>query len=197
MSSILDFHPAPNTLAHLSDDEFNDQLIGDLAPAPSAHLAACDLCSDRLAEASFLITSFQDVTAAWSERRSATLPIPKLPQRTPLWQRRSAWIATSFALALGIGMTFTSSSHRVELKTSSAQPLLMRPSHQLNLPALDPAESAAVKTTPPEAQISADNQMLKAVDHELDASADSPAALGLDSANDHANWTPATLSVQD
>lgn len=195
MSSILDFLPAPNTSAHLSDDDFDDQLIGDLAAAPSAHLAACDLCADRLAEASSLITSFQVMTAAWSERRSATLPIPKFPQRTPLWRRRAAWISASAAFALGL--TFTSSSHRVELKTSNVRPLQGLPSHQLVLPALDLTESARVKTTPPDSQISADNQMLKAVDNELDASAETPAALGLDSANDHSNWTPVPPSVQD
>jgi len=197
MSSILDFHPAPRSSAHLSDDEFEDQLIGDLAAAPSAHLVACGLCSDRLAEASSLITSFQEVTAAWSERRSATLPLPKLPQHTPLWRSRAAWITTSSVFALGIGMVLTSSSHHVELKASNVRPTQVQPSHQLAPPAVNPAESATVKSTSPDAQISADNQMLKAVDHELNASADSPAALGLDTGNDHANWTPGTLSVQD
>lgn len=195
MSSILDFHPSPKTLAHLSDDEFDDHLIGDLAAAPSAHLAGCNHCSDRLAEASSLITSFQDVTAAWSERLSATLPIPKLPQHTPLWRRRAAWITTSFAFALGL--TLTSSNHHVALRTDNVRPLQVQPSHQLVLPALDLNESASGKTNPPDAQISADNQMLHAVDNELDAAAESPAALGLDAVKDHSNWTPATLSVQD
>ncbi len=195
MSSILDFNSTRKASAHLSEDEFDDQLIGYLADSTSAHLAACDLCSDRLAEASSFITSFQDVTAAWSERRSATLPIPKLPQRTPLWQRRAGWITASLTIA--VGLTVAGSGNRVELKANNDRPVQVQPSHLLALPTPDLSASAVVKTTPPEAQISADNQMLKDVDNELDASADSPAALGLDSENNHSNWTPATLSVQD
>ena len=54
MSSILDFHPIPNpteAVVHLSEDEIDDQLIGDLAAAPAAHLDACALCTHRVTQA--------------------------------------------------------------------------------------------------------------------------------------------------
>ena len=78
------------TLHHLTPDQVDDHLIGDLAPAPAAHLAACSLCAERVALARSPLSSFQQVSTAWSERRSATLPIPVLDQQRPLLQRHMA-----------------------------------------------------------------------------------------------------------
>lgn len=196
MSSILDFHPNPPAhLGHLSDDELDDQLMGDFAAASAAHLASCDLCADRLAEASAHITSFQTVTAAWSERRSATLPLPNLSRRKALWQRNGAWVAATFVLAIGIG--FSGFTHHVAPKIADVRPLQVQSSAQNALPASGLSENASVTKTPPAEQISADNQMLQAVDSELDASTDSPAALGIEPASDPSNWPASTTSVQD
>lgn len=195
MSSILDFHPTPNTSAHLSDDQLDDQLIGDLAADLTAHLAACDLCTDRLAEASALINSFQNVTASWSERRSATLPIPKISQRTPLWQRRAAWLTASFAFAIGI--TFTSTNRHTTLKTADLRPVQTQSAQRSGpqLPAL--TDAVDVPAAPPAAQVSADNQMLQDIDDELHPVSNSPAVLGLAPVSDNSNWPAATDSVQD
>jgi hypothetical protein len=183
--------------AHLSDDQIDDHLIGDLAAAPAAHLAACSHCSSRVAEAAGPLTSFQNVTMAWSERRSATLPIPDLSQQRPLWQRHMAFATACFGFVIGIAVINT--SHEVELKTAELQTAQPQSSRQVaterattQTPVLTETASA-----PREAQITADNHMLKAIDKELSTSTDSPASLGIEPVSDRSSRPPATASVQD
>jgi hypothetical protein len=187
-------HLAPHADTHLSEDQIDDQLIGDLAAGPAAHLAGCSVCTDRVAAAADPMASFQSVTMAWSERRSATLPTPSLSQQKPLWQRHMAWATAGFAFAIAIALT--NASHQVVLKTAELQPTLQQPAlqqsaQQAALPATVLTETASLTGAPREAQIAADNRLLQAIDDDLDTSADSPAALGIEPASDQ------TTSVQD
>lgn len=229
MNSHLDFHSTAVSYEsaycaqshdHLSDDQIDDLLIGDLTAAPAAHLASCSLCADRVAEASDPIACFQNMTMAWSERRSATLPIPDLSQQRPLWQRHMAFATACFTFVIGIALI--NASQQVALKTAELQsaqleptqqqpaqlqstqqqptqlqPAELQPTRQVAPPAPVLTETASVTVAPLDAQISADNQMLKDVDNELDTSAVSPAALGLEPVSDHSTRTPSTTSVQD
>ncbi len=124
-----------NALAagHLTDDQIDDQLIGDLAAAPAAHLAACSLCAERVATAASPLSDFQNVSTAWSERRSATLPIPVLSQPRPLWQRYTAWATASLTLAFG--MAFLNANHQFSLRTAAPLPApVAQPPPQASLP---------------------------------------------------------------
>ena len=187
---------------HLTAEQLDDQLIGDLAPAPAAHLAACSLCAERVATAASPLSDFQNVSTAWSERRSATLPIPVSTPQRPLWQRHMAWATASLSLAFGIA--FINANHQFSLQTSAPQPApvttaasFVAPqtiaSHAPQPPAL--AESASLAPAPRAAQIAADNHMLRAIDASFDPSADSPAALGLLPASARSTGPPA--SIQD
>lgn len=187
---------------HLTADQIDDQLIGDLAAAPAAHLAACALCAERVAAAASPMASFQHVSTAWSERRSATLPIPIPTQQRPVWQRHMAWATASLSLAFGIA--FINASHQFMLQTTQPQPAPTQtaqsylPTQSIapqttttKLPVL--TETASITPAPHAAQIAADNHMLRAIDASFDPSADSPAALGLVSAQ--SNHPP--ISIQD
>jgi hypothetical protein len=181
---------------HLTADQIDDQLIGDLAPAPAAHLAACSLCAERVATAASPIADFHNVSTAWSERRSATLPIPVVSQQRPLWQRYTSWATASLTLAFG--MAFINATHQFSLRTVTPQPVptaqsLAAPQTIASLPTApeptaprilaSPApaltETASIAPAPHATQISADNHMLRAIDASFDPSADSPASLGL------------------
>jgi hypothetical protein len=187
------------TAEHLTDDQLDDQLIGDLAPAPAAHLAACSLCADRVAAAASPIADFQNVSTAWSERRSATLPIPVPTQQRPIWQRHMAWATASLSLAFGIA--FLNASHQFSLQTSAPQSAPVQTAQSFVTPqtvAAQPptlTETASIAPSPRAAQISADNHMLRAIDASFDPSADSPAALGLIPAAAPSAGPPA--SIQD
>jgi hypothetical protein len=193
-----------STTDHLTADQIDDQLIGDLAAAPAAHLAACSFCAERVSAAASPLADFQNVSKAWSERRSATLPIPVLSQPRPLWQRYTSWATASLTLAFG--MAFLNANHQFSLRTITPQPApttqplvasqTITPQARIlapQAPAL--TETASVTPAPHATQISADNHMLRAIDASFDPSADSPAALGLMPATAAGSRPPA--SVQD
>jgi hypothetical protein len=208
MNSFLDLHTVPMTHSadtlfskdtlnnqlsndHLSDDQIDDHLIGDLATEPALHLAACSVCTERVAAALLPIANFDAATLAWSERRSATLPVPDLSGQRPVWQRQMAWVTASFALAIGIALSTVSR----DIQTAALQPA-PRAFAPVSAPQLPLTETAAVASPAP-AQVSADNQMLKAINDELEASAETPADLGLDPGSIHPARSLATISVQD
>lgn len=174
-------HP-DRTAQHLTPGQIDDHLIGDLAAAPAAHLAACPHCAERVAAAGLPLASFQQVSTAWAERRSATLPIPIPAERPAAWQRHMAWASATLSIALGFA--FLNASHQFSMLNAPA------PSRSASAPAIPqpPAilpravaltQTASVAPSPRAARISADNHMLQAIDASLAPSTDSPAALGL------------------
>ena len=181
----LAFLPAEYSAAHhLTPDQLDDHLIGDLAPAPATHLAACSLCAERVAAARSPLSSFQQVSTAWSERHSATLPIP-IPSQRPSWQRHTAWATATLSMALGFA--FINATHQFSILNAPEPAPIASTSPRLT-PVQPPlitaeapasAETASLAPAPRAVQIAADNHMLQAIDASLAPSADSPAALGL------------------
>jgi len=154
---------------HLSETELESVLIGDAAPASTAHLAACGPCRTTLAEMEAPLAGFRAVTLAWSERRSATMPLRDLEaaqRRAALgWRQRFA-LSTGLAAALALGVAIPVLRH-----TPPTEP------GRTPVAATDVAVSAS--SASPDEQISRDNLMLKAIDQELDSRAESPVSLGL------------------
>jgi hypothetical protein len=199
MNSHLDLYSCPMPRgsaslfeghAHLSDNQIDDQLIGDLAAEPAAHLATCPVCTERVAAAASPLTNFQSVTMAWSERRAATLPIPDFTRQQPFWQRHMAWVTACSIFAIGIALT--NASHQAVIRTAELQPM-----QQTASPSVLLTETASATVAPREAQVFADNQLLKAIDDDLDTSADSPATLGIEPVSAQPSRSPTPRSVQD
>ena len=191
--NVLQFRSTPSA-HHLSDDQLDDHLIGDLAPEPAAHLAACTHCTDRLAAAAAPIATFESVTMAWSERRSATLPLPDLSAVRPLWQRHMTTAMACFTFAIGFALI--NANH--PFAPTDTQPI----SHEaatahIAFPTPVFTHANGVHTAHPQAQLAADNQMLQAVDTELQPDADNPSALGLEPVSNNAAQPRSTVSVQD
>jgi len=139
---------------HLTESQLDDYLIGDLAPEAQSHLDACKHCQALLAEAAAPLANFREVTLAWAERRSATLPL--VPAAKPSRATARLGWATAFAAALAIGVAVPVMHHA----GVSSHPV------------------AATETASTE-QIARDNQMLSAIDNELNASTSSAATYGL------------------
>jgi hypothetical protein len=210
MNSTLN-HTLQVQPTHLTPDQIDDHLIGDLAPAPAAHLASCAECTERLALAAQPLADFESVSRSWSERRSATLPIPEIAAARPFWQSRMAWAMASFACVLGIALT--NASHQamptpeaapsvassaptlpVQAAAHAAFPAIAAHASLTETASLDEPASPNADTR---AQISADDQMLQAVDDEMDTPAENPATLGLEPVSDTISKHPAVLSLQD
>lgn len=192
--------PALNSSAspHLSAEHLDDHLIGCLDAERAAHLAACPLCSRRAAAAAAPLTSFQRVSTAWSERRSATLTVPAHPRQRPVWQRNLGWATACLTVAVGIAIT-TSSQAWLALGNSGQQPTSLQ-TEQANAVHQDSAQQDTAQDDGPDTsanphldQVSADNRMLHDIDSALDTSAETPAALGLQTPNDQSTAPPAAL----
>ncbi|WP_158824350.1 hypothetical protein [Granulicella sp. S156] len=176
-------------LVHLSDDQILNTLSGDVSAGVAAHLANCSICSRRVAEAEAPIASFKAVTLAWSERRSATLPLQP-PAAPPLaWHRRAVMAATATAaLLVGISVPLVRNeapSAPVVTSPATATPSSTAEVATVSTPALTaamqhkipeaPAAVETAQTKPQDEQIARDNQMLQNIDRALDNSVESPA----------------------
>lgn len=176
---------------HLSDDQLDEVMVSGAAPAAAAHLAACEPCTARLAALEQPIATFRAVSLAWSERRSATMPLGE-PHRhaagTPAWARRAGWAAMAAAaliVAVAVPKHRSAPAETARIGPATAQPAAAAGT----LPAQAAAVAPSTGVTPSkhsaeelrrQKQIADDNQMLAAIDHELDASQAQLAAFGVD-----------------
>ena len=157
----------------LTDDQIDDQLIGDLAAGPAAHLAGCALCQARVVAADAPMASFREVSLAWAERRSATLPTRPAPQ--PQSSPRLGWTAAAATalLAVGIAIPVVRGHRTAEVASAS----------QADTNTVAAVSHAAISPVTPVAatpeHIRSDNRMLEAIQRELDAPADGPEEYGL------------------
>ena len=173
-----------STTMHLTEDQMDDLLMGDLAAEPAAHLASCSTCKAQVEEFETSIASFKAVTLAWSERQSATLPSKLLQPVGSAWQRGASWAAAAAVLLVGIGVPLA------RHETRGAQVVATNGASRAEVAGAKQAGGATathVRESGPgapgvvavsgksDAQIARDNQMLQAIDRELDASVQSPA----------------------
>lgn len=179
---------------HLTEDQIDDALMGDLAAKAAAHLAGCSTCAERLAEARMPLASFKAVSTAWSERRSATLPAV-VPQRAGLGSRLgsrlgargrlagwSAGLSGALALAIAVPvMLHPGRGPAAEGSHAGGQVAQVAPVGAAGQAAAVPSspKTASAPEVVADEQISQDNAMLQDVSRELSASTQSPAALGL------------------
>jgi hypothetical protein len=177
---------------HLSDVQIDDYLIGDLAEPATAHLAGCEFCDSRVTDAAAPIEAFKAVTVAWSERRSATLPLHQTLARSAKFHPRLAW-AGAVAAVLAIGLAIPVVTHQQRQETAR-----MQAAGTANDAEVSRSGDNSMGGNIVQDNIVQDNQMLKAIDRELDASVESPEVLGLRPVAGAAERKPShPSSVQD
>lgn len=168
----------------LTEDQIDDVLISGaadvaLSAEAAAHLDACPLCQQRLADAGVPLATFREVSLAWAERRSATLPLR--PAGLPAGRRhgrRLAW-AGAVTAVLAVGIAIPMARERADADTPGETPAAVAAVGHTGMSSVTPAAAT------PE-QIQQDNQMLQEIDRALDAPADTPAEYGLLPAAGHA-----------
>jgi hypothetical protein len=183
---------------HLSEDQIDYQLLGDLSGGAATHLAGCEHCAARVAVAAEPMVDFRDVAMAWSERRSATMPLPVAPRDGLLWQRRMGWVTAAFAMALGISVIGNGNGRRTE--TASVEPeqtIEALSAAPAQIAAAPRAVAVEATQTASADRYSGDNRMLQAIDTELDASVETPATLGLEPAADQTSNEGSQTSLED
>lgn len=160
-----------NPAQHLTDSEFSDLLLGSIPASVSAHLESCPQCAEEARSVSGAILSFERESRAWAERRAAALPALVAPgSRGSSWLGMPgfgvAWQAAA-ALTLvcaGAGIGYQV-QHRAETPVAVAS--------------VSSGESSAREVSL--STLKADNDLLSAIDGELQAEATPPPSVyGID-----------------
>ena len=163
-----------NTTPHLTEDQLDDLLIAGLLDLPETaqlHFAACDDCQARAAAVESPLASFREVSLAWAERQSATLPVPQATTAGRRTHHRLAWASVVTAV-VAVGVAIPMAHERADAdSTATPQPSVAVVGHT-GIANITPAAAT------PE-QIERDNQMLQEIDRAMDAPADTPAEYGL------------------
>ena len=173
-----------NAETHLTDEQIDDYLIGDLSAGLEAHFAVCGMCQDRVAAMEGPIAVFKNVSLAWSERQSATLPVrPAGIQLQTARSRRLLWAATA-TTAVAISVAIPLAHHGSPKAAAQSAPQA----------STSPAQTYSAER---EEQIAQDNQMLQDIDREIGAPVSSPSeTFGLE-LNGHTLPTSRSGAVQD
>jgi anti-sigma factor RsiW len=168
---------------HPSETTIDGYLMGTLVPAElrafEMHVASCPACAERTAAIAGPLHSFRAVSMEWSERVSATRPLPVAPSQQRILQRRLSWALACSVLAFGVGLTTFELAQQHEEMVALHQTVDSTPAE----------DSHAVSSE----QLNSDNQLLNAIDRELSASSESPASLGLLPVSDQTSSTTASL----
>jgi hypothetical protein len=142
----------PEQSTHLSEEAFNDVLIGLGTPESDAHLAVCSTCSNHLRQFRIDIESFNETTLAWSEARpTASLRATRRSKVRPVMYSPLGWaLAAVLLIAIGIPVR----------------------SHYLSSLGRASVQAPAPEDT--QAQIAQDNDLLRSVDVALNENEESP-----------------------
>jgi hypothetical protein len=181
----------------LTDDQLDEVLIAgsvadaDLTAEAITHLSACDLCQERLAASGAPLAGFREVSLAWAERRSATMPRPAGIPAGARQGRRLAWASVATAvLAIGIAIPMAYERGNASPGTSSDAPSSVAALGHTGISSVTPAAA-----TPD--QIARDNQMLQEIDRALDAPTNTPAEYGLLPSSSRATTRARSAAVRD
>ena len=148
--------------SHLTDEQFADLLLGSESASVQAHLKACSQCVSEADRLSGAIGDFNTQSRLWAERQAAVRPILSPDRQSAFtWLHRpQAWAAAALAVALaaGIGVSalrdHTRAAQTIATQSSIAQ-------------SADAQAQPAAQVTP--ATLKADNELLSAIDGELQA----------------------------
>lgn len=145
------------TLPHLTEEQLTDHLSGVSLPAINDHLAACEPCRQEIASMRASFQVFHHASMEWSERRQNAVGLtPRLRRAAPYWRPAAVWAVACVAVIAAIllfGLL------RRPVKTSPFT------SGTVAVPAAGDSNTA---------ELSQDNQLLAAIDKELDSADLSP-----------------------
>jgi anti-sigma factor RsiW len=141
---------------HLTDEQLTDYLSGDSLPAVDDHLASCEVCRREIASMRASFRVFHHASMEWSEgAQNAVGSTPRLRRTAHSW-RPAAVLAVACLAVIAAVLLFG---------------LLHRPAKTTPFAGIGGGASAGDSNT---AEVSRDNQLLAAIDKELDSADLSP-----------------------
>jgi hypothetical protein len=162
---------------HLTDEEFTGLLLGSSSASVTAHVDACAQCAEEAQRVSGAIGSFEQMSRSWAEQRVASRPGRAALERPAFsWFARPAalmrpagWSAVAAAVVLAATLGIT---HRDTRPLVGAPDGVSAPAQQGPVEAMETGQPAA----PTAATLKADNDLLSAINGELNASVAPPAS---------------------
>jgi anti-sigma factor RsiW len=159
---------------HLSDAQFTEILLGTESTSTQAHLRVCSRCTEEAAHVAGAVGDFKSQSKLWAERRSAThVPVTAHRNRESSWSRRpQAWTAAALVALLAVGAGLTIHKEHPSPPSSGV------------------AQTRKLTSVSP-ATLKADNDLLTAIDGELQADDSTSVSAYMPSANSQTNRTKA------
>ena len=147
---------------HLSEDDLDEVLLGLASSQSTAHLAACEVCTERFTsfqnELKSQMDAFNQASMAWSEARSNTisrdLTHHKATPRLTLPKVWSAAAAMVLVATIGLHVSLDHRSAALEASNSKASATMS-------------TSSDAVHPEHDQTELATDNAMLAAIDSEM------------------------------
>ena len=141
-------------MTHLTDEQLTDYLSGASLPALDDHLAACGVCRQEIASMRSSFQVFHHASMEWSERmQNAAGSTPGLRRAAPSWSWAAVWAVACVAVIAAV-LLFGVLSRPMKTGVRSA--------------------ASAASSDSDTAELSQDNQLLAAIDKELDSADLSP-----------------------
>ncbi|CAN5635111.1 hypothetical protein BH10ACI4_BH10ACI4_06740 [soil metagenome] len=181
-TKTLQYDPSEN---HLGEDQITDCLIGSQPTAEvTAHLAHCEVCSDKLAAFGMSVASFNRASLAWSEAR----PTASLQAASRTYAQRpflaATWAFAACTLLVIGGSTVSTVLHRQNAERAAT------------VASID-ASNASESESDSEDQIAQDNKLLLEVDQAISTSDRSPIQeYGLATSTGLRHRTPGKARIQ-
>jgi len=144
-------------MTHLTDEQLTDYLSGASLPALDDHLAACGVCRQEIASMRSSFQVFHHASMEWSEaRQPAAGSKPRLGRALPAW-RPAAVLAVACLAVVAVFLLFGVLRRPVKISPFTGG--------NVAVPAASDSNTA---------ELSQDNQLLAAIDKELDSADLSP-----------------------
>jgi flagellar biosynthesis/type III secretory pathway M-ring protein FliF/YscJ len=137
-------------MTHLTDEQLTDYLSGASLPAIDDHLAACGVCRQEIASMRSSFQVFHHASMEWSERMQNA---PSVRRAAPSWNWAAVWAVACVAVIAAV-LLFGVLSRPMKTGVRSA--------------------ASAASSDSDTAELSQDNQLLAAIDKELDSADLSP-----------------------
>ena len=174
-------------MTHLTDDQIDELLMGSLEAGVAAqmreHADGCEACATRLAEIEAPIASFKAVTLAWSERRSATMPVRPARSAGARWGMGFAWGAVAAAVLLAATIPVLRHEQNVRVQDAYIHAIKLPSANQqpgtlavtlVNSASANNSSSMGTDVQENAQEIASDNRLLAMVDEELNAPVPTP-----------------------
>ena len=141
-------------MTHLTDEQLTDYLSGASLPALDDHLAACGVCRQEIASMRSSFQVFHHASMEWSERmQNAAGSAPSVRRVAPSWNWATVWAVACVAVIAAV-LLFGVLSRPMKTGVRSA--------------------ASAASSDSDTAELIRDNQLLAAIDKELDSADLSP-----------------------